>query len=210
MSYISAGQVGDPSRGYVAEFHSPEGLALGLNGYYVPRMGYPLASSTAEVGGVIETRVIDGRLALVSYNAPEEGEEGYDPFHVPQLWIYDHVTGTGYSLTGYGVRDINVLIEIAASLFESPLPSATAFRYDRYDTTGTVAEPGSYAFLADAGGGGERRHHLRRACATARRPPCASTKRTPTASRVPPSSIPSRWATSSSGVRRRTASCATR
>ena len=28
-------------------------------------------------------------------------------------------------------------------------PSATAFRYDRYDTTGEVAEPGSYAFLAD-------------------------------------------------------------
>ncbi len=33
----------------------------------------------------------------------------------------------------------------------SPTPTAptTTFRYDRYDTTGTVAEPGSYAFLAD-------------------------------------------------------------
>ena len=28
-------------------------------------------------------------------------------------------------------------------------PSATAFRYDTHDTTGEVAEPGSYAFLAD-------------------------------------------------------------
>ena len=32
----------------------------------------------------------------------------------------------------------------------NPLRRApTAFRYDRYDTTGEVAEPGSYAFLAD-------------------------------------------------------------
>ena len=31
----------------------------------------------------------------------------------------------------------------------SPLPSPTTFRYDTYDTTGEVAEPGSYAFLAD-------------------------------------------------------------
>ena len=31
----------------------------------------------------------------------------------------------------------------------NPLPPPTAFRYDTYDTTGAVAEPGSYAFLAD-------------------------------------------------------------
>ena len=120
--YISAGSVSDPSRGYTAEFRSPGGLALGLNGYYVPRVGYPLASSTEEVGGVIETRVIDGRLTLVSYNTPKEGEEGYDPFYVPNLWIYDHATGTGYTLTGHGVRDIDVLIGMARSLFEPPNP----------------------------------------------------------------------------------------
>ena len=32
----------------------------------------------------------------------------------------------------------------------TPTPDATAFRYDAYDTTGVVATPGSYAFLADA------------------------------------------------------------
>ena len=31
----------------------------------------------------------------------------------------------------------------------SPTPSPTTFRYTTYDTTGAVAEPGSYAFLAD-------------------------------------------------------------
>ena len=185
VSYISAGSVSDPSRGYTASFSSPraEGrLELGLNGYYVPRMGYPLASATKEVGAVHETRIIGGRLALASYNTPNEGEEGYDPLFVPTLWIYDHDTGTGYTLTGYGqdVRDISVLIEIAASLFESPLPSATAFEYAmrygvfRYDRTTPPARSPSPAATPSSRTPPTRRAPSppTRRCATARRRRC--------------------------------------
>ena len=40
-----------------------------------------------------------------------------------------------------------------ALLTEPPPPTPTTFRYDTYDTTGTVATPGSYAFLAEGLGG---------------------------------------------------------
>ena len=37
----------------------------------------------------------------------------------------------------------------ASSSLPNPLPSPTTFRYDSYDTSGEVVEPGSYAFLAN-------------------------------------------------------------
>ena len=47
--------------------------------------------------------------------------------------------------------NVDAVIRIARSLFEppNPLPPPTTFRYDTFDTLGAVAEPGSYAFLAD-------------------------------------------------------------
>ena len=92
-----------------------------------------------------------------------------------------------------------------SSCRQTPVPPPTSFRYHSYDTSGEVAEPGSYAFLANPADTTSASPPTR-ACATARRPGCASTRRTPRASRAPPSSIPSRWATSSSGGRPRTAS----
>ena len=69
--------------------------------------------------------------------------------------MYDAATESEYKLIGTyrslrGAR-IDNLIALARSLFEppNPLPPPTTFRYDSYDTTGEVAEPGSYAFLAD-------------------------------------------------------------
>ena len=159
---------------------------------------------------IYETRFIAGRPSIV------DRARGTDPYYFNTVITYDESSHLLYGVVGYDstLRGDNVeaLVTIMRSLFESPNPPPvqTTFRYDTYDTSGAAAEPGSYAFLADAGDASERGHHLRGACATARRPPCASTKRTPTASRAPPSSIPSRWATSSSGGRRRTASCATR
>ena len=158
---------------------------------------------------LFETRVVAGRPATVIYSKT-------DPIFPLQMHVYDAATDVEYTIHGYdqmrpgrpgrcGQRNPGRYVPAS-----KPAPAAdSAFRYDTYDTTGAAAEPGSYAFLVDAGEAASVGHHLRGACATARRRPCASTTRTPTASRAPPSSTLSRPATSSSGGRRRTASCAT-
>ena len=98
--------------------------------------------------------MIAGRPAYVIYSGP--GPNHNDLFPVT-VWVYDAATETEYRLIG---KDSSLrggppapLIAIARSLFEppNPLPPQTTFRYDSYDTSGEVAEPGSYAFLADAG-----------------------------------------------------------
>ena len=54
-----------------------------------------------------------------------------------------------------------VIAIVPPRLAQPTLRPPTTFRYDRYDTTGAVAEPGSYAFLAGPRRREERRHHLR-------------------------------------------------
>ena len=99
---------------------------------------------------VHETRVIAGR--------PASSDSVRRPHHRPGfptlIQVFDPTTGVTYEIEAidYDLKsNPEAVVEMARSLFEppNPLPPQTAFRYDTYDTTGAVAEPGSYAFLAD-------------------------------------------------------------
>ena len=92
------------------------------------------------------TGVVAGRAAMLEYYSPAGSNQ--TPTVLYGLRIYDVATQSGYELH---VEDPSFdVIAITRSLYEPPNPlPQTAFRYDTYDTTGEVAEPGSYAFLAD-------------------------------------------------------------
>ena len=97
---------------------------------------------------VFETRVVAGRPAAAVYSKT-------DPIFPLQMLVYDAATDVEYKIYGYdqSVRgnQVDAVIAILEGMFQppNPLPPQTTFRYDTYDTTGAVAEPGSYAFLAD-------------------------------------------------------------
>ena len=100
---------------------------------------------------VHETRVIAGRPASLRFSPPGPNHRlGFPTL----IQVFDPTTGVTYEIEAidYDLKsNPEAVVEMARSLFEppNPLPPQTAFRYDRYDTTGAVAEPGSYAFLAD-------------------------------------------------------------
>ena len=118
------------------------------------------ADQGASPDGLIvrETRVIAGRPAVILWSPPGPN---YLWNADVRIYIDDPKTETSYSITvaaphrsdlaADGNAKLEKAIALATSLFESPsaLPPPTTFRYDSYDTTGEVAEPGSYAFLAD-------------------------------------------------------------
>ena len=161
LVHVSTGYDTDPALGYTASYAPPGGLVgLEVVGYFPTMIGDSGEAATPAPAGVLETRVIDGRPAIVDYSPPGEGHrETYTTI----VWIYDPATDAAYQIVGYAaaVRDIGVLIEIALSLFEGsatvtvedddPLPSTT-LRYDTYDLTGAVTSPGSYAFLSGESG----------------------------------------------------------
>ncbi len=100
--------------GYSALWETPEGYyALIIEGYYRPvlRSAFRTPSSSP---GVMETRVVDGRPALVLYSPP-------GPHHSPtypiRVWIYDPATQAGYKIEGF--HDIDQAIAIVESLFPS-------------------------------------------------------------------------------------------
>ena len=96
--------------------------------------------------GVYETRVIAGRPARVAYSPPGPN---HDPGLSTEVLVYDPVTESYYYIRpGEGTHqggNIEPAIAIARSLFANP----PLLRYDTYDLSGAVAEPGHYAFLAD-------------------------------------------------------------
>ena len=97
---------------------------------------------------LFETRVVAGRPATVIYSKT-------DPIFPLQMHVYDAATDVEYTIHGYdqSVRggQVDAVSAILEGMFQppNPLPPQTTFRYDSYDTTGEVAEPGSYAFLAN-------------------------------------------------------------
>ena len=143
-----------PFYGYMAEYNDERGhLALLVYVSYPDRRpDYRWVNSASDAESTYELRTVDGHAALVTYSPPGPRHYRYDSTKVQ---IFDETTGIKYWLLGQDQSlsgaNVDATIEIARSLFESPnpLPSPTTFRYDTYDTTGAVAEPGSYAFLAD-------------------------------------------------------------
>ena len=119
------------------------------------RIWFGVGEGARDNGVRYETRVVAGRPAAVAYGT---GSSSY-----LRLSVHDPDTDVEYTLRASGLRAWNRLrgrtgdqtiadlIAIAEGMFEppNPLPPQTAFRYDTYDTSGEVAEPGSYAFLAD-------------------------------------------------------------
>ena len=151
-----------------AEVGTPDAPFYGYMAQYVDERGYPAlllyvsypdrrpdyrwVTSASNSTSTYEVRTVDGHAALVRYSPPGPLHNRYK---ATKVQIFNATTGIDYWLLGQhqslSGANVDATIEIARSLFESPnpLPSPTTFRYDTYDTTGAVAEPGSYAFLAD-------------------------------------------------------------
>ena len=161
FGWASSGGLSDPAYGYCATYLTeprPSPLHGGelrrirgveVCGYHADARLDVERASWLNGSSVSETRTIAGRPARITYSplGPNHNDAAY-----VRVWVYDAATESEYFLIGDGrLRgdDVDPVIAIARSLFESPLPTPTAFRYDTFDTTGEVAEPGSYAFLAD-------------------------------------------------------------
>ena len=151
-----------PRYGYCARFRTEErtrgnnevyrNYAFRICGLHITGWYHPDLASWHDGASVRETRVVAGRPAMVIYSP--EGPDSKPDFPI-NIWVHDPETATDYHLVaGDGSisgSNIEAAIAIVQGLFEppNPLPPPTTFRYDTYDTTGAVAEPGSYAFLAD-------------------------------------------------------------
>ena len=141
-----------PFHGYMAEYVDARGYpALLLYVSYPDRRpDYRWVTSASNSTSTYEVRTVDGHAALVRYSPPGPLHNRYK---ATKVQIFDEATGIKYWLLGQhdslSGANVDATIEIARSLFESPPTPPTTFRYDRYDTTGAVAEPGSYAFLSD-------------------------------------------------------------
>ena len=151
-----------PRYGYCARFRTEErtrgnnevyrNYAFRICGLHITGWYHPDLASWHDGASVRETRVVAGRPAMVIYSP--EGPDSKPDFPI-NIWVHDPETATDYHLVaGDGSisgSNIEAAIAIVQGLFEppNPLPPPTTFRYDTYDTTGEVAEPGSYAFLAD-------------------------------------------------------------
>ena len=151
-----------PRYGYCARFRTEErtrgnnevyrNYAFRICGLHITGWYHPDLASWHDGASVRETRVVAGRPAMVIYSP--EGPDSKPDFPI-NIWVHDPETATDYHLVaGDGSisgSNIEAAIAIVQGLFEppNPLPPPTTFRYDTYDNAGEVAEPGSYAFLAD-------------------------------------------------------------
>ena len=144
-----SGGVEGPPLGYCAHYLNAEGRTGVYICGYQDGLRYEPREAHIPTGLVSEARIVAGRPAVVRYNPNPVGRSSIT------VWVYDAATEGVYRVDGRAPShvsgNVEAVITIARSLFEppNPLPPPTAFRYDTYDTTGEVAEPGSYAFLAD-------------------------------------------------------------
>ena len=167
LARARSGGLTDPTYGYCAKWWKPEVGTVEICGAYSSfRFGPRPARKVS--GHVNELHLINGHAAVVAYLPP--GNPNSWAGSGIWIYVYDEAAGAQYhvrslspSMGGGNPEDVEAMLVIARSLFEppNPLASPTTFRYDAYDTTGTVAEPGSYAFLADPRRHVQRRHDVR-------------------------------------------------
>ncbi|MCY3655789.1 MAG: hypothetical protein OXG95_04155 [Chloroflexi bacterium] len=148
----------------LAELESASPYQYGYRAAYGTTTGvqaFTVSASVAFLGGertpvecesvCHETRVIAGRPARISYSPPNP----FNPSIAPAMVrVYDPETEARYMVREtdhllLGGR-IDEVIAIARSLFEPEPDRPGMLRYGHVDTLGTVAEPGSYAFLSGA------------------------------------------------------------
>ena len=128
LGMVLSGGQGDPEHGYDATYRTRRGgVGLGIVGFFHTRRGVDFPAAEGELSDgrrvTTETRVIAGKAALVSFSPPGPGNI---PRFSSKVRVFDSATGGGYLLVAYSddVRDINVLIAIAESLFdEQPAPA---------------------------------------------------------------------------------------
>ena len=146
-----SGGVEGPPLGYCAHYLNVEGRTGVYICGYQDGLRYEPREAHIWTGLVFEARIVAGRPAVVQYNPNPEGRSSIT------VWVYDAATEGVYYVDGRAPSHVSGNVEAVdsrcGSLFEppNPLPPQTTFRYDSYDTSGAVAEPGSYAFLADPG-----------------------------------------------------------
>ena len=144
-----SGGVEGPPLGYCAHYLNAEGRTGVYICGYQDGLRYEPREAHIWTGLVFEARIVAGRPAVVQYNPNPEGRSSIT------VWVYDAATEGVYYVDGRAPShvsgNVEAVIDVAESLFQppNPLPPQTTLRYDSYDTTGEVATPGSYAFLAD-------------------------------------------------------------
>ena len=156
---LVGGEVG-PWSGFEASWESPKGRVIIIVVHSRWRKDHLRGVGT---GAVMEMRRIGGHPAIVQYWPPEDKDSG------TRVFLYDESTGIEVFVAAYSL-ELGETVAVALSLVDAhdppttsqpPVPAtatpsptpvapgATTFRYDTYDTTGTVSTPGSYAFLSD-------------------------------------------------------------
>ncbi len=148
-----SGEMGGPVWGYCATWKNADGyIAVDICGSYADVRQSRFEASWLTNHNpprliVREPLVIAGRPAWVEYSPL--GEQ-HHPSGSVVVVVYDPATETIYEVQSSDADMLGAnstpVIAIARSLFEGPTGRAL---YDTYDTTGAVATPGSYAFLAD-------------------------------------------------------------
>ena len=117
----------DPPYGYCAYWQNDRGYGgVEICGGFQSELDRPRKSSwNGGRGGVIETRTIDGRSAVLDYSPPGPNHNRYLP---TQVWVYDPIPGAVYYVRGLdwtlNGSNVDAVIAIARSLFTTAAPTA--------------------------------------------------------------------------------------
>ena len=118
----------DPPHGYCSYWQNDRGYGgVEICGGFQSELDRPRKSSwNGGRGGVIETRTIDGRSAVLDYSPPGPNHNHYIP---TQVWVYDPILGAVYYVRGLdwtlNGSNVDAVIEIARSLFTTAAPTAS-------------------------------------------------------------------------------------
>ena len=118
----------DPPHGYCAYWQNDRGYGgVEICGGFQSELDRPRKSSwNGGRGGVIETRTIDGRSAVLDYSPPGPNHNRYLP---TQVWVYDPIPGAVYYVRGLdwtlNGSNVDAVIAIARSLFTTAAPTAS-------------------------------------------------------------------------------------
>ena len=152
FEWASSGGLDAPVYGYCARLRKADPATGAVEVCASHAAGRANPSRTkARFGATVEVRVVNGHPALLYYYPPTASN--WNPISRIEVIVYNAATESIHTIVGWSenLRGSNVeaVLEVARTMFPST-PPQTTFRYDTYDLTGETAEPGSYAFLADA------------------------------------------------------------
>ena len=118
----------DPPHGYCAYWQNDRGYGgVEICGGFQSELDRPRKSSwNGGRGGVIETRTIEGRSAVLDYSPLGPNHNRYLP---TQVWVYDPIPGAVYYVRGLdwtlNGSNVDAVIAIARSLFTTAAPTTS-------------------------------------------------------------------------------------